>query len=58
MKAIAKCINNLEFVTQLEIKEILKINSETVCTSRVSFNIKSEKYLAEFIYNSRSILHT
>ena len=30
MKAIATCIKNLEFVTQKEIKEILKLNSNII----------------------------
>jgi len=56
MQAIAMCINNLEFITQNEIKEILKISSDIVYSSRVMFNVKTDKDLAKFIYYSRSII--
>ena len=53
MKAIATCIKNLEFVTQKEIKEILKLNSNIIYPGRVEFEVKEED-LAKLIYYSRS----
>lgn len=55
MEAIAVGIENLEFITQLELKEILKVKSEISYPSRILFKVKDEKELAEFIYKSRSI---
>lgn len=55
MKAIAVTIQGLEKITQLEIKEILKLKSEVIVPSRVLFSTKSDKDLAKFIYNARSI---
>ena len=55
MKALAVTIEGLESITQLDIKEILKLKSEINCKGHLSFNVKSEKDLAEFIYRSRSI---
>jgi len=54
MEAIATCIEGLESITQLEIKEILKQKSEIVIPSRIKFKVKDEKDLANFIYNTRS----
>ncbi len=56
MKAITACIKGLEFVCIQEIKEILKTNAETIFPSRVLFNVKNEKELAQFIYYSRSTI--
>ncbi|MBI2148066.1 N-6 DNA methylase [Candidatus Woesearchaeota archaeon] len=54
MKAIATCIKGLEEITQLEIKEILKKKSEIIIPSRIAFNVKEDKELANFVYNTRS----
>src|SRR3989339_831586 len=54
MEAIAICIQGLEEITKLEIKEIIKQKSETIIPSRIKFKIKEEKDLANFIYNTRS----
>ncbi|MEK6947620.1 MAG: THUMP domain-containing protein [Nanoarchaeota archaeon] len=56
MKALAVTLEGLESITQLEIKEILKLKSEVLYKGHISFNVKSEKDLAEFIYRSRSII--
>ncbi len=53
-EAIATCIEGLESITQLEIKEILKQESKIIIPSRVIFKVKDDKDLANFIYNSRS----
>lgn len=57
MKAISTCIEGLEEVTILEIKEILKLKSEIIIPSKVLFEPKTEKDLAKFIYKSRSITY-
>ena len=57
MKAIATCIEGLEDVTILEIKEILKLKSNKFIPSKVLFEPKSEKDLAAFIYNTRSSVY-
>src|SRR3989344_3981929 len=56
MEAIAECIPNLEEITKLEIKEILKKDSEIVLPGRVKFKIKDDKELANFTYETRSSL--
>ena len=55
-EAIATCIQGLESITQLEIKEILKQKSEVLIPSRLIFKVKEDKDLANFIYNSRSTI--
>ena len=54
MKAIAICIEGLEEITILEIKEILKIKSDIIMPSRVIFEVKKEEDIAEFAYKTRS----
>lgn len=56
MEAIATCIEGLEEIAQLEIKEILKQKSTIVIPSRIKFNFKEDKDLANFTYNTRSII--
>lgn len=56
MEAIATCIEGLESITQLEIKDIIKKKSEILTKSRVKFNVKSDLELANFIYNTRSAI--
>ncbi|HIH26187.1 hypothetical protein J4476_02930 [Candidatus Woesearchaeota archaeon] len=56
MKALAVTLEGLENITQLDIKEILKLKSEVIYKGCISFNVKAEKDLAEFIYRSRSIV--
>ena len=54
MKVIASCIEGLEDITILEIKEILKVKSSKIIPSRVLFDVKTDKDLANFIYKTRS----
>lgn len=53
MEAIAQCIENLEPITQLEIKEITKKPSKVLIPSRIKFTT-TDKELANFVYNTRS----
>lgn len=56
MEAIATCIEGLESITQLEIKEILKQKSEVTAKTKIKFKIKEDKQLVDFIYNTRSAI--
>ncbi len=56
VKAIVSCIEGLEEVTQLELKEILNVKSEIAIPSRVLFEAKKEEDLAKFVVFSRSII--
>lgn len=53
-EAIATCLEGLEEITQLEIKEILKAKSEVIIPSRVKFKVRNENELTNFICNTRS----
>lgn len=54
IELIASCIQGLEEITQLEIKEIIKQKSEILILSRIKFKVKEEKDIIKFIINTRS----
>ena len=54
MNTIAECVEGLEEITQLEIKETLKISSEKILAGRVKFKVKNLKVLKNFMHNTRS----
>lgn len=54
MDAIAECIEGLEGITGLEVKEILKTSSEKILEGRVKFKVKNIKALKNFICHTRS----
>ncbi len=56
MEVIATCIEGLEAITQLEIKELIKQKSEITIPSRIKFVVKTDQDLVNFIYNTRSFL--
>ncbi len=55
-EVISACIQGLEEISQLEIKELTKQKSEILIPSRIKFKLNKEQELANYIYNARSII--
>ena len=55
MKAIGACINGLEEISIMEIKEISNLNSSVKIPGRVEIDYKNEDDLKKIVYAARSI---